>query len=267
MRPHNDIPPTDVLDVPQRRRKSAPAISPTSVAVAIAVAIVVFVLARVALDALLLLVGLAVVGVLRRTAGDWLGDLLGVRGGTVAFAVIISAAGWWLVGTDGGRASVGQFFAEAGRLGFGSVLGNGVVVSPSTGLVTSSPTPSGTISPSPPASTGITAPAATPSTPARASAAADDARSVAPVRLTVRATNTTPDRVVLQATLSSSAGSPDGRVEFRIDGRVVATARVGSDGNAETTISVARSGSYRVQVRYAGNSRFGAATGETNFTL
>jgi hypothetical protein len=270
MRRANDVLDPQLPDAGRRTRRPAPSVSPVGAALAVAGLAAVFVLARIALDVLLLLVLVAVVGVLRRTAGDWLGDVLGVRMGTVVFATAVGLAGYWIVATDAGRASVGQFFSEAGRLGFGNLVGNGNVIPPSTQPPVSSGSTGSASSPSMGTGggggggTASSAPAAT--VPSAVDTSNQGSR-VIPVRLTVRATNTTSDRVVLHATASAPGGTPEGHVEFRIDGRVVATARIGSDGSAETTVSVARSGSYRVQARFAGNSRFGPATGETAFTI
>jgi hypothetical protein len=267
MHPDRDVPTPDLPDTTIRRRRRGAALSPAHLALAAVAGIGVFLLARLALDVFLLLLLVAVVGVLRRTAGDWLGDLLGVRGGTVAFAAAISAGGWWIVGTDSGRASVGQFFSAAGRLGFDSVLQERVRVPSSTRPLPPRSVPARAIAPSP--STGSSSsPSASPG-PAATERAAErgDGPPVIPTRLTVRATIPTPDRVVLQARLSTASTAPSGRVEFSINGRVVASARVDADGNAETTVALARPGSYRVEARYAGNDRFGPATAQTAFTM
>lgn len=267
MRLANDVTPPELPEAPRPRRRAAPVIPSAHVALAIGAVIGLTLLARVALDLFLLLVLVAVVGVLRRTAGDWLGDLLGLRGGTIVFAAVVGLGGWWLVGTDGGRASVGQFFSAAGRLGFDNVLQERVIVPPSTRPATSS-VPARSIAPSPAAGTaGSSAVSPRPAATERAGGGRGEGAPVIPTRLSVRATTTAPNRVVLSATLSAAGSAPDGRVEFRIDGRVVASARVGTDGNAETTVSLGRSGSYRVQARYAGSDRFGPAAAETGFTL
>ena len=66
------------------------------------------------------------------------------------------------------------------------------------------------------------------------------------------------DTVSLNATVTASAGTPTGNVQFRVDGASVATATI-SGGNASATISVPAPGHHSLQAVYAGDSQYGTA--------
>jgi hypothetical protein len=222
--------------------------------------ILVLLLARSALDILVLLVLGGIVFGLERTVGDWLVDALGPFLSKVVFVSGVLFSFGVLLSFQSVRSQVWDALLAADELGFHSILinqldkmpraepvqGDGVTTQPGAGGGGG-----GGGSPRP------ARPREEPDAPASA-AGALGTRSVLRLGGQGATVTMTVDVVARGVTVN------EGTVEFSVDGRRVASADVRA-GKAEVRVGGVTRGSHRASARFLGTSRFGESVAEAAF--
>jgi hypothetical protein len=228
--------------------------------------------ARSTADVRTLLLICAAVLLVERTLGDWLADRLGAAFGNLAFLAAVGAAGWLLFGTEQGRSALSTLLVGGDHGDYVGVVG-GIAVPPSTSALP----PSGAVvshgsTATPPASTSP-GPGSAPSADAGGvrspgPAAAPEGQTdyaLTPTRVTVSAVRSAQDQgVAFEAEVSAGRERvSNGRVEFAVNGQVVATTSVDARGTARARVTALGFGPWRVTARFVGTSRFEPSVGST----
>lgn len=200
-----------------------------------------------------IVMGLLLLLVLERTVGDWLIDVIGARARNLMMALVLAGFGWTALSPAAWNGALTLLGLD--RYWSVKVPRGGWTVPPSA--TSSNPAPAG--HPAPPAAGpggGASARAHSVSTdvPERGAPARG-------ARVRLRSVSAG-DSVRLEAAVSAE-GPLEGVVEFFIDGRRVATARVGQDGRAEAQVPDPGPGTHRVTVRFKGGRGASDVTSET----
>jgi hypothetical protein len=198
-------------------------------------------------------------------------DRFGASFGKAAFLATLGAASWILFGTEQGRSAASGLLALAGpevRHAPASV----VSVPPSTrpasagsNAVRSSPGVPASTTGNQVRSLASAEMGATDRSESAGTARAEPNPGVLSTRTALRASVSPNARIVeLEAAVSASgARVTDGTVEFAVEGRVMGTAPVNSDGIARTRFTSLPSGVVRVTARYTGTGQFRESVGAT----
>lgn len=230
--------------------------------VGIGAAALLIVLAREAFDVFAILVLCFLLFAAERTIGDWLVDAVGPFGAKTIFFLGLVVVFGILLAMGSVRTAVVRVLDEADAQGFHSVALRGLSKLPSTSVAPSG----GGVKPARSPDLPVTATEA----PAAASGTAsvgDQGRPLTRTRLVLRLSSQ-PDAVVLQAELVADepgVNLDEGRVEFTIDGKHVATARL-ADGRAVARITSVLRGSHRARARFLGTDRLAETVSEAAFT-
>jgi hypothetical protein len=233
-------------------------------------AVAMVLVARVALDAVLVVALCAGVFVVQRTAGDWLSDILGARFGTLIFASVIAIFLWLLLMSGGGQSVAEQFLAAADERGFHTVFLQRQIIPPSSVRRVPEPSPKEK-APAPSADASDVANPAAAETE-RGSGATDASASrgargtkngnTVPTQLTLRLTTGRAkigQRVIATALVRAAGETVDsGAVVFTVNG-LSRTVPV-KDGIATVDIVEMLSGRSEVRALYRGTRRFASAS-------
>lgn len=216
-------------------------------------------LARSALDVVVLLILAAALFLLERTIGDWLVDLLGPFGSKVVFIGGVVVLSGVMLSLPGVRGAVWAAIEKADALGFHTLLIDrygyraGFHVPPS-----SSVGGGGGGNPAPVATSPIV------SGESKGGGATEQGPPARSTRLVVAA-RVQEGILFMSADVMTAGGVVDeGDVEFLIDGRSVASASV-SRGRAETRLGGVTPGAHRATARYRGTRQFSTSLAETSF--
>jgi hypothetical protein len=209
--------------------------------------------------------------VIERTIGDWLADRLGATFGKLAFLVAIGAVSWIVLGTDQGRAAVGALLERTGSSSSSGLQGISVPASTRPAAATSSAPRS-----SPSSSPAVSAPAPRSTSPAESESdgsaavsatsgmSAGESGIVTSTALRAIKAGQPPGSMILEAVVSASSERvTGGRVEFALDGRVVATVSLDDSGTGRTTVTGLGAGVFRATARFTGSGRLRASVGST----
>jgi len=219
-------------------------------------------LATLALDVLLLLVLCGIAFLLERTAGDWLADAVGPVGSKVLFVGGVILATFILLSFGSVRGIIWGALAKADELGFHSVLIDHLSTMPSAepirgdGPSTRGP---GTVPRTGGTRPGIGGGDSGSARPSGASQPVTSTRSVLRLGGQGGSVHFAVDVIAAGTTVD------EGTVDFSIDGRRVASARV-AGGRAEVRVGGVTAGSHRASARFLGTSRFGESVAESAFS-
>jgi hypothetical protein len=218
-------------------------------------------LALSAFDVLALLVVAGVLFGLERTAGDWLADALGPFLSKVVFMGGVGVATSVMLSFGSVRDAIWLGLEKADDVGFHSVL-----IDHMSRMPAAEPIKGGE-----PSSGGGGA------VPQPMGARPEGGRTDSRLNVPSRGDQPTRTRPVLRLggqggavhfaadIIASGVTVDDGYVEFSIDGRRVASAKV-MGGRAEARVVGVSSGSHRASARFLGTARFGESIAEAAFT-
>lgn len=236
------------------------------------------------LDVLALALLILLVVIVERTVGDWFAELMGPA---LSSAVLAGAAGLcvWQLLAGGGRETTYTFFAAAEQRGYrtlylnqaleyGSQYGlrrmgtTGSSLSSADSRPVSAPRPSSVPSPDGAPASSSVARSRIALVPADATKDAIDRDLSKILVVNVPSEAQAGKAVPVRASLAT-AGKPvrSGKVEFLIDGRVVGSADIRSDGTAVAELMAPAVGTHKLRVRLAGAAGVRGASTETTLVV